>query len=110
MTTKTAPDGRACGVTFLGGGPSHGGPPPAFLRTCPSGSHSPLRPWKLVAADGAVYTAYSYGQDRWSAELPAGTYRVIDAPACPAASLKPFTVKAGETTFGVILYWGCLYS
>jgi hypothetical protein len=98
-----------CGVTWLAGGPYHGPPAPELLRSCPTGPRKPLEPWKLIGSDGVVYTAYNYGK-QWSAQLPAGTYRVIDSPACPASSEKPFTVAAGKTTFGVILYWGCTYA
>jgi hypothetical protein len=64
---------------------------------------------KLMASDGITYPAYSYGDRRWSAKVPAGTYRAVDAPGCPR-NQKRFTVTAGKMTLGVIVMWGCLYS
>lgn len=100
--------GKVCGATWRVGGPYQPRPSPASLRSCPSGPHQTSRLVKLMASDGQVYPAFSYGGLRWSAKLPAGTYRAVDAPGCPF-SQQPFTVTPGKTTLGVIVQWGCIY-
>jgi len=106
-TTIVSGYGLVCGATWLVGGLSPSRPGPALLRSCPSGARE-TSGFKLMASDGTVYPAYIYGDRRWSAELPAGTYRAVDAPGCPGRQ-QPFTVAAGETTLGVVVKWGCLY-
>jgi len=105
----TPPYGVVCGATWRVGGPYQAKPSPALLRSCPSGPRETSQLVKLLASDGTVYSAYSYSDGRWSAELPAGTYRAVDAPGCPFSQTS-FTVVAGRVTLGVIVRWGCMYS
>jgi hypothetical protein len=108
-TVPGAGYGKVCGATWLVGGPGQAPPGPALLKSCPSGAHDVTLGFKLMASDGHLYPAYGYSDSRaWSAELPAGTYRAVDAPGC-RSSQEPFTVTAGSTTLGVVVRVGCDY-
>jgi hypothetical protein len=113
----TARYGKGCGVTALAGGPGGavGVKRPALLHECPSGPLMAipvlrvrgLPAVRLVSNSGAMYPIERFDDTGWSAILPVGIYRAVDAPGCTAE--KPFDVTAGRTTLGIIILWGCGY-
>jgi hypothetical protein len=99
--------GTVCGATWLIGGPYQPKPQPNLLRSCPSGSYQLSRTFKLKASNGTLYSVRIYRDRRWSADVPAGTYRAL-APGCPLPG-SPFVVTAGKTLRGVVIRYGCDY-
>lgn len=106
--------GEICGVTALAGGPGSavGVKNPALLHECPSGPHEVSHRFTLVASSGQAYTPYTYdNSDRWTASLPAGTYRAVNIVGCGTSVAEgPYVVAAGKILRGVVVWWGCDYS
>jgi hypothetical protein len=104
------PLGKICGVTASGGF-AVGVVDPALLHVCPSGPHEVTRIFTLIASSGRKYAAYTYNNsDGWTASLPAGTYRAVNVYGCSSRAEGPFVVRAGKTTHGVVVHYGCLFS
>jgi hypothetical protein len=85
---------------------------PALLHECPSGPDEVSHRFTLVASSGQAYTPYTYdNSDRWTASLPAGTYRAVNIVGCGTSVAEgPYVVAAGKILRGVVVWWGCDYS